>query len=162
MPHTQLHTQISETPHQKLTRRWNDMRIKSLKKYRCKCNNKKSISFGCAEHEHDDKTLTQLLQPVYKILRLDFLQHNRLCLAKLPGCKYYATQIHHMNGRAGWWLVVMKFFFPICGPCHRIINRDSDMAIKNGYSVARNADHKYGFNKHTVDTLNKFCISPPN
>jgi hypothetical protein len=145
---------------------WSELRTKSVKKYQQKqrgaskeIKTKKTVD---SQHQDDpDETLTKRLQPVYRILRADFLQHNRLCLARLSGCTYYATQVHHMYKRTGWWLIVMKFFYPICSRCHRAATKDSRNAINSGISISRHAQVELDFNKHTIQVLSKFNISPP-
>ena len=77
--------------------------------------------------------LTRALTKIYSAYSKIWLQHNRMCRAQMEGCNAYSTEIHHMAGRDGFWLIVSKYFFPICRRCHRKITKDSKSAIKMEY-----------------------------
>lgn len=143
---------------QALNQRWRQLRTKAVKKYQAK---KRTVKKTKSQKE-TPSTLTKKLQPVYRILRIDFLQHNKVCRARFDGCTHYASEIHHMAGRRGWWLVVMKYFFPICRRCHKIATKNSTLAKELGFSISINGSQTLDFNKHTIEVLNKFNISPPN
>jgi ribosomal protein L37E len=65
-------------------------------------------------------------------------------------CKVaHARDVHHMKGRAGYadeqarnegikLLIDIRFWLPVCGPCHTHITVDSKWAIEQGYSLPRN------------------------
>ncbi len=149
---------------QALHRSWQELRTKSVKKYQAslqaKRSNKTNQKTKSTPKEKED-TLTKKLQPIYRILRNDWLPHNRMCLAKLEGCREYATEIHHMATRRGWWLIVMKFWLPICRGCHRKITKNSRDAINSGLSVAITPEVKLDFNKHTKEVLQRFNMEAP-
>ena len=74
-------------------------------------------------------------KPIYFKLRDPFLMANPLCKAKLDGCTFRASELHHMIGRQGVRICIMEYFFPICNSCHMIITRDSKLAYEKGFSI---------------------------
>jgi hypothetical protein len=144
---------------QALNQRWQQLRTKSIKKYQAKQREQKTKK--TPSKKETTPTLTKKLQPVYQRLRIDFLQHNRVCRARFEGCSHYASDVHHMVGRSGWWLIVMKYFFPVCRSCHKIATKNSKMAIESGISLPRNVNHTLDFNTHTIEVLRMFNINPP-
>jgi hypothetical protein len=143
--------------------RWRLMQQKSLRKYQEKriTQLKEKTITKKSTQPNSESALTKLLKPIYSQLRIDYLQHNRLCLAKLPGCKEHACEIHHRYLRTGWWLIVMDLFFPICRNCHRFITKNSRWAISEGISISRHSDLQLSFNKHTIEVMKKFGVDPP-
>lgn len=75
----------------------------------------------------------------YALERVEFLADHPLCEARLDGCTFVATEVHHQGGRAAsvfwrksWWL-------PVCGtPCHKWITEHPAEAYERGLSYHRN------------------------
>lgn len=110
--------------------------------------------------------LTKKLQPVYNILRVDFLQHNRVCRIRHAGCTHHATEVHHMAGRAGWWLIVMKFFLATCRNCHRWATKNSKEAFEKAISIPKTSippevTPSNSLGRHELHVLKRLDIPPP-
>lgn len=75
---------------------------------------------------------------LYSKLRKEFLSIHEVCEAKLEGCTYEATEVHHRMGRENDLLNDTDKWLAICSSCHRLITDDSKMAIELGLSYARN------------------------
>lgn len=103
----------------------------------------------------------KILNAIYSIIAPKFKIQNPDCGANLPGCTRKATEIHHKYKRTGFWLIVSKFFLPICRNCHGIINVDSDMAIENDLSISRMIDLDYEFTEQEKNLIEKFNIRFP-
>lgn len=74
---------------------------------------------------------------VYSELAKMFKKENPFCKAQLPGCTIYTTDVHHKKGR-GIWLLIVKYFFPVCHNCHcKITAMGIEEAIEKGFSVRR-------------------------
>ena len=54
----------------------------------------------------------------YAKLRVEYLQSHSACEARLLGCTWLATEIHHKAGRIGELLTNAEHFCPICRNCH--------------------------------------------
>lgn len=54
-------------------------------------------------------------------------------------CGDPATDCHHMKGRTNELLLEKKYWLAVCRGCHRLMTEDSAWAIKEGYSISRNA-----------------------
>lgn len=104
---------------------------------------------------------TGKLQEIYRFLRDRWLPHNKLCRARFASCTVKATECHHMNGRKGYWLIISKYFLPICRNCHRKATKDSAMAIKAGISLPDHANPEYEFNNLERQLMEKAGITPP-
>lgn len=74
---------------------------------------------------------------IYTIVAPKFKINNPECLARLPGCTVITEEIHHMYKRTGHWLVMSKYFLPVCRCCHRTITDNSAMAIEMELSISR-------------------------
>lgn len=74
---------------------------------------------------------------IYTFVAPKFKINNPECLAQLPGCTVLTEEIHHMYKRTGHWLVMSKYFLPVCRCCHRSITDNSAMAIEMGLSISR-------------------------
>lgn len=74
----------------------------------------------------------------YYTLGDPFLMSNPLCMARLSGCTFRATQIHHKAGRKNWRLLYTPWFFPICHSCHEWATEHSKQAIELGISLSIN------------------------
>lgn len=102
------------------------------------------------------------LKQIYAILRIKYLQHNKLCLAKFPGCAHRATQVHHRYKRTGYYRIMTKLFFPICGPCHRYEISHPQQAYDAGISIERNKNTvPYSFTDEEFRLMEKFHLKPP-
>lgn len=82
-----------------------------------------------------DKHLDAL--KVYKIVRLEFIVHNRFCQAKMKGCTKDATQVHHICGRIGDKLTDSKNFLAVCHSCHCYIENHPEIAKELGFTKDR-------------------------
>lgn len=81
------------------------------------------------------KTAEKLL--IYFKIRPIFLNEFPLCAIKYPGCTYYATQVHHTEGR-GKHLLNIRTYLSVCPNCHHTAGVNSKKAIEDGFSVSRN------------------------
>ena len=106
--------------------------------------------------------LTRALNKIYIPYSRLWLQHNRMCRAQLDGCNAFATECHHMYLREGFWLIVSKYFFPICRRCHRKITKNSKNAINRGISISRHANLEYEFNEMEKEMIMKAGLSLPD
>lgn len=104
---------------------------------------------------------TATLKLIYQNLSRRWLQHNKLCRARFAGCTHHATQVHHMYKRSGFWLIMTKFFFPICTNCHRRTTNHSAEAIKAGVSVSRHQDVEYDFNEIEKKLMKQHNLTLP-
>lgn len=73
---------------------------------------------------------------IYSLIRNIFLNLFCICEAKLPGCTTRATDIHHKRGR-GIYLLIIRFFLPVCRSCHDQIGIKSKEAMEKGLSESR-------------------------
>ncbi len=105
--------------------------------------------------------LTIKLSTIYRSLAPRWLTHNKLCRARFAGCTHKATQVHHMFKRTGFWLIMTKFFFPICRSCHRYATDHSKEAIAAGVSISRHSDVEYDFNKLELKLIKEQNLTPP-
>lgn len=101
------------------------------------------------------------LDDIYAIIRPQWLRHNKKCRARFAGCREDATEIHHMNGRRGFWLIISKWFLPICRSCHKFATKNSAEAIAARVTVPDNSNPEYEFNKMERDLMEKHGINPP-
>lgn len=101
------------------------------------------------------------LDAIYAIIRPMWLQYNKLCRARYAGCTHKASEIHHMNGRKGFWLIISKWFFPICRNCHRTVTKNSADAISRGISLADHHNPEYEFNSLERKLMEKYGVNPP-
>lgn len=101
------------------------------------------------------------LNAIYSILSREWMPHNKTCVARFPGCAIKSQEIHHMHSRAGFYLIMTKFFMPICRPCHRYATRHSKEAVAAGVSVPRSADIPYEFTKREKELMKMHDVNPP-
>ncbi len=139
---------------QALNQRWQQLRAKSIKKYQAKKRIKNKT-------QQTPSTLTKKLQPIYNILRPLYMQHNRTCIARYPGCTIQATEIHHRFTRTGFWLIMTNFYLPVCRSCHRRATKNSREAIDTGVSISRLSNPAYSFTQIELELMRKFNINPP-
>lgn len=78
-----------------------------------------------------------VLNKIYAKVREKYMKEHTKCEAHLEGCTKVATEVHHMNGRMGIWLVISEYFLPVCRNCHMQITENSAMAIENGLSISK-------------------------
>ena len=69
--------------------------------------------------------------------RLKFLDKNDLCQARLLGCSYHATDIHHKEGREGELLLLQSKWLAVCRECHETIEMNPNMAKELDLSLSR-------------------------
>lgn len=73
----------------------------------------------------------------YKKVREAYLEDNPNCEAKISGCSYEATEIHHKKGRIGNLLQDDTNFLAVCRNCHRWIEEHPKEAKELGFSKSR-------------------------
>ena len=73
----------------------------------------------------------------YQKVRIEFLNNNQVCQAKLPICTHWATEIHHQSGRIGDLLTDTNKFVAICRSCHTYIELHPEQAKEMGLSKNR-------------------------
>ena len=76
-------------------------------------------------------------EKLYKELRINFLNENSYCKAKLPGCTGMATECHHSKGRIGKNYLDVDTFVALCHSCHVWVTENSKEAIELGLSQSR-------------------------
>jgi len=73
----------------------------------------------------------------YKKVRESYLEDNPNCQAKLSGCSYAATEIHHKKGRIGNLLQDDTYFLSVCRNCHQWIEEHPKESKELGFSKSR-------------------------
>lgn len=71
----------------------------------------------------------------YARLRRDYLEAYPVC--EVVECHLPSKEIHHMQGREGDKLTDINFFLAVCPGCHMKIEKDTQWARDNGYSILR-------------------------
>lgn len=66
-----------------------------------------------------------------------FKEAQPLCHARLPGCTYDTTDVHHMAGKIGAALLEVKDWLPVCRSCHQWIELNPKEAKEKGFSKSR-------------------------
>jgi hypothetical protein len=92
----------------------------------------------------------------YRILRKEFFRdpNNHVCQARLPGCLYSATDVHHKRGRGIYYLITSTWL-AVCRKCHSWITENSRAAILMGLSESRLNNHHYDKETSQTDTVYK-------
>lgn len=73
----------------------------------------------------------------YNKIRKKVLKEKPTCQAQLPGCTKVATDIHHMEGRAGDNYLDESKMLPVCRSCHTCIENHPELAKEKGLSLSR-------------------------
>lgn len=73
----------------------------------------------------------------YKKVRESYLESNTNCEAKLNGCTYESTEIHHKKGRIGSLLQNDSYFLAVYRNCHHYIELNTIEAKEKGFSLSR-------------------------
>ena len=73
---------------------------------------------------------------LYSELRSKFLTEHPVCEARLDDCTGKTTEVHHKKAR-GIWLLIAKYFLPVCNNCHRWIETHPKEAKEKGFSLSR-------------------------
>lgn len=102
-----------------------------------------------------------VLNEIYKILHLEFLKNNPICMAKLEDCSRNVSEIHHMYKRTGYFLICEIYFLPICSNCHGYITERSQEALDMGLSISRLSDAPYHFSNRALELLAEFEVKLP-
>ena len=76
------------------------------------------------------------LNRVYKVIRDQYMKMHPVCEARLPGCSYHATDLHHKQGR-GEFLLDMRTYAALCRSCHQRTEMNPAMAKHIGLSRDR-------------------------
>lgn len=74
---------------------------------------------------------------IYSQDRLIYLQAHSVCEAKLPGCTWKATCIHHKE-RRGIKLLKKDSWLAVCVSCHNKIEINQLESYDNGLSIKSN------------------------
>jgi hypothetical protein len=90
---------------------------------------RKSISRFSKKREKENRK--------YSTLRKRFLEEGDECEAKLPGCTFFATELHHPAGRVGKNLLEVKKCKKVCRNCHQRIELRPNEAKQLGLSESR-------------------------
>lgn len=61
-------------------------------------------------------------EKAYQVVRAGFLATHYYCAAKLEGCTYKATDVHHSSGREGKKLTDVTKFIAVCRNCHSLLH----------------------------------------
>jgi len=73
----------------------------------------------------------------YAKLCSEFKKANPECQAKLEGCTWRTTDLHHMKGRENEMLNKVKYYLAVCRNCHDIIGAQHTRAKQLGLSIDR-------------------------
>lgn len=73
----------------------------------------------------------------YSKERKKVLQEGDECEAKLPGCTWFATELHHPSGKIGGRLLEVKKCKKLCRNCHDYAERNPEQAKQLGLSESR-------------------------
>lgn len=73
----------------------------------------------------------------YSKRRIEFLTKNDVCEAKLPGCTWSSTEVHHSQGRTGSNYLDVSTWKALCHNCHEQVERKPLMAKELGLSYSR-------------------------
>ncbi len=84
--------------------------------------------------KRSEKRATQ--EKIYE-LEVKIWKKGKKCGVK--GCDLDCQDCHHQKGRDGDLLLNKDFWFPVCREHHHQITVDSAWAIREGYSISRNA-----------------------
>lgn len=74
---------------------------------------------------------------IYRPIRDKFLEENEECEAKLPGCTFFATEVHHPSGRLGKLLYDINNMKGLCHNCHVTCENFPNLAKSLGLSRDR-------------------------
>ncbi len=74
---------------------------------------------------------------LYLKKRRIFMEQNNKCQAKLSRCTYWATDVHHPQGRLGDLLTDESKFIALCRNCHTFIEENPAFAKEHGFSLSR-------------------------
>ena len=77
---------------------------------------------------------------VYAILKEEYFEHHPVCEARMPGCDYHTTDVHHMAGREGKFLNMVQHWMPVCRSCHRWITDHGKEAKAKGWKYEVETD----------------------
>ena len=69
----------------------------------------------------------------YRILKHKFFLDNPVCHAQLPGCLWFAFDVHHKAGREGKLLNMVEHWMPVCRNCHEWITANGKEAKVRGW-----------------------------
>jgi hypothetical protein len=76
------------------------------------------------------------LNRAYMVIRNEYMKGHEVCEAKLPGCTYHATDLHHKNGR-GSNLLDATTYIALCRSCHQRAENAPNEAKRLGISGDR-------------------------
>lgn len=79
-----------------------------------------------------DKHLEDLAK--YRPLRDEFLEKNKVCQIKAPGCTHAATQVHHAKPRR-YYLCDVSIFVASCTNCNMYVENHDSWARERGFKL---------------------------
>ena len=100
----------------------------------------------------------RILITIYSTIREWFLSEHKCCAAGLEGCTKNATEVHHMAGKIGLFMIMSQYFLAICPSCHRWITDHSKQAILMGLSLPRTQELDMIFTEMELKLLKKHRV----
>lgn len=103
------------------------------------------------------------LETGYRKLRELFFKDpkNHVCKARLYGCSYEATDVHHTRGR-GIYMIDVSTWLPVCRSCHEFIELHPTLSKELGLSELRLTQKKINEtlpeNNDTTGSSHTTCI----
>lgn len=73
---------------------------------------------------------------LYLKKRRIFMEQYKTCQAKLSGCTYWATDLHHKKTRE-FYLLDETIFMAVCRNCHDYIHKNDEEARKLGFLLSK-------------------------
>lgn len=79
-----------------------------------------------------DRQLRELAK--YRPIRDEFLEKNKVCQIKAPGCTHAATQVHHAKPRRHY-LCDVSIFVASCTNCNMYVENHDSWARERGFKL---------------------------
>jgi hypothetical protein len=76
------------------------------------------------------------LNRAYKVIRDHYMRNHPVCEARLHGCTYHSTDLHHRHGR-GQFLLNEATYTALCRSCHQWAEMNPVQAKQLGISGDR-------------------------
>lgn len=73
---------------------------------------------------------------LYLKKRRIFMEQNKKCQAKLSGCSYWASDLHHKKTRE-FFLLDESVYMSVCRNCHDMIHLNDEESRKNGFLLSK-------------------------
>lgn len=78
---------------------------------------------------------------LYYPLAKKFREENPECAIKSPECTGRTECVHHVRGKEGEQLLVVKDFLPSCNACNGYVERHDAWARERGFKKSRYHDN---------------------